>query len=783
MGRGRIKVDVLNSWSPPGVLIRPSAIGKINSPFFFFLEISPLSHWVFSSRFPMRPSSPTPQGLRSVRHLSKFTRVWSVSEELCRWIFLQIDGFFTRLSQQKGNTQPVNPMEWAILWQVTQNVFHVESAHQITDLWHFEDRCNIPQNLPTNFHSNLINNTTNVHYTLRTDLSANPFVSDQVSVFTELLPQVSQCFRTVGRSRFCDVFVEIVFDRTAILSVSELQIAPIKCISVCCVFKRNFSTWVWLYPLCCQVLYHHGVSTTVSRFTFFTEHLMIRKCLNHHKSTLGTTVPMRFLQISQFRSLTKWVKIQIPLLLGALRVVHEETWNHLDNWNIFIFQVVLDFFFCTVVGWQCGWLRQLVSQENRNRKVLQNLRIQRKDQSMKLGVSSRMMRESACPNLVNNSGTMDGLSHSLTWSPTKRCHTPWSDLRHTDVLPLNCGHTRPSRSRSAESWGKATQIPQPVLNRSRHHSQLMKPTPLIPSVCVPWNPWTWSNHLTPLPQYFNAVGHPAPTEMMTLSKSSRIWSLSVNSSSASWSTTMQHNFSMISRAIPGSPSDTLTTDGQTNEGCRDAKCNKVRHDVRCVPKRLRQSTLRARWTSQTWSASCTLGKNGGSQELPWVIVLGRAKLWPCSMQRVSSHFLVVVIFIRVFFSFCWSMRQNFSHFLTHFLLSRSEGSVPVIEDASEHELEEPVNRPTTTIGAQFYAMTRCLWGCCAKWMFKANKNETRKGRMELKCPPLVNAKCHQITSWGCTCFAKKKRCMRMVTCCKESEWSLVTSLIRLSCWP
>ena len=39
---------------------------------FFLWEISPLSHWVFSNRFPMRPSSPTPQGLQPVRHPSKF---------------------------------------------------------------------------------------------------------------------------------------------------------------------------------------------------------------------------------------------------------------------------------------------------------------------------------------------------------------------------------------------------------------------------------------------------------------------------------------------------------------------------------------------------------------------------------------------------------------------------------------------------------------------------------------------------------------------------------------
>ena len=29
-------------------------------------------------------------------------------------------------------------------------------------------------------------------------------------------------------------------------------------------------TWLWLYPLCCQVLYHYSVSMIVSRFTSFT---------------------------------------------------------------------------------------------------------------------------------------------------------------------------------------------------------------------------------------------------------------------------------------------------------------------------------------------------------------------------------------------------------------------------------------------------------------------------------------------------------------------------------
>ena len=68
IGRSRINVDVLKSWSPPGSLIRPSATAKMNFPFW---EISLLLHWVFSSRFPMRPSFPTPECLQPVCHPSK----------------------------------------------------------------------------------------------------------------------------------------------------------------------------------------------------------------------------------------------------------------------------------------------------------------------------------------------------------------------------------------------------------------------------------------------------------------------------------------------------------------------------------------------------------------------------------------------------------------------------------------------------------------------------------------------------------------------------------------
>ena len=42
------------------------------------------------------------------------------------------------------------------LKMVSQKVSHMGSSHQTRDLWRFEDRCNTPWNLPSNFHSDLI---------------------------------------------------------------------------------------------------------------------------------------------------------------------------------------------------------------------------------------------------------------------------------------------------------------------------------------------------------------------------------------------------------------------------------------------------------------------------------------------------------------------------------------------------------------------------------------------------------------------------------------------------
>ena len=71
---------------------------KINSP---FREISPLSRWVFFlSRFPMSPSSPTPQGLQPVRHPSKFhPRAERIRGTIQVKLSFQIEGFATDPSQ------------------------------------------------------------------------------------------------------------------------------------------------------------------------------------------------------------------------------------------------------------------------------------------------------------------------------------------------------------------------------------------------------------------------------------------------------------------------------------------------------------------------------------------------------------------------------------------------------------------------------------------------------------------------------------------------------------
>ena len=64
----------------------------------------------FRVDFPMRPSSPTLEGLRPACHPSNFTpRTMRIRGTIQVRLSFQIDGFLTGLSQKKGNTQTNEP--------------------------------------------------------------------------------------------------------------------------------------------------------------------------------------------------------------------------------------------------------------------------------------------------------------------------------------------------------------------------------------------------------------------------------------------------------------------------------------------------------------------------------------------------------------------------------------------------------------------------------------------------------------------------------------------------
>ena len=83
----------------------------------------------------MRPSFPTPQRLRSVRHPSKqLPRTKRIQRTIQVRRSFQIDGFLTGPSQFLDVTQPMNHMEYSVLQMVAQNVSHTGFSHQIGDL-------------------------------------------------------------------------------------------------------------------------------------------------------------------------------------------------------------------------------------------------------------------------------------------------------------------------------------------------------------------------------------------------------------------------------------------------------------------------------------------------------------------------------------------------------------------------------------------------------------------------------------------------------------------------
>ena len=179
-----------------------------------------------------------------------------------------------------------------IIGPVAQNVFHKASSHQIIDLWRFA----VESAHQFSFRPDC-NNTAEVpSFTLRTALSAIPCVSDLCGVdvsFAEFQGIVS------------------VNDLRLPIGLQELLQASLSFLWSFC-FAR-----ICLEPLSGWVLNHDCMSVIVSRIAIVTENFVICCYQVARISARGTALPLRLLhgalvilvlwQISQFRSLGKWV--------------------------------------------------------------------------------------------------------------------------------------------------------------------------------------------------------------------------------------------------------------------------------------------------------------------------------------------------------------------------------------------------------------------------------------------------------------------------------------------
>ena len=101
---------------------------------------------------------------------------------------------------------------------------------------------------------------------LRTDFSAILWVSDLCNFDEEWFPARSL---TIFAKFFGMVSVNDFWFRRRPQELLRALLRFLRCLCF---------TSVWLYPLCCQVLYHYSVSMIVSRFTSFTENIVIRSC-------------------------------------------------------------------------------------------------------------------------------------------------------------------------------------------------------------------------------------------------------------------------------------------------------------------------------------------------------------------------------------------------------------------------------------------------------------------------------------------------------------------------
>ena len=146
--------------------------------------------------------------------------------------------------------------------KVAQNVFQQASSHQITNLWRFADRCNIPWNRPTNFQTWLQQYRGAFLYSAQCSFS-NPICFWFV-----------WCWRTMNPGKIFTSFAEF----QGIVSVNDFRL-PIwhqELLQPLCVSWESFCfARIRLDPLGGQVLHLDCISMIVSKFKTFTENFVI----------------------------------------------------------------------------------------------------------------------------------------------------------------------------------------------------------------------------------------------------------------------------------------------------------------------------------------------------------------------------------------------------------------------------------------------------------------------------------------------------------------------------
>ena len=232
---------------------------------------------------------------------------------------------------------------------VAQHVFHRASSHRIIDLWRFADRCNIPWNLPTNFHPDLIETIRQ-----RCLLSLCALLSQQSHLFLICVVWTCNDSRR-DLHRICRI----------------PRNCPCKWLVASCRAPKNFCKLLWVSW---EVFVLHGYAwihwvaksctTTANRWLFRDSQLSLRTLWSAAIksptfSARGTAPPLRLLhgalvilvlwQISQFRSLGKWVStLCLHKSSRLLNVGSKDTsWEELAwvsmFWNFVIHQIFSDF--------------------------------------------------------------------------------------------------------------------------------------------------------------------------------------------------------------------------------------------------------------------------------------------------------------------------------------------------------------------------------------------------------------------------------------------------------